>query len=355
LGAASKRTNHVKAIMQMLSGWNGTESYGIPVGNQPSRLLAEAALIDVDEAMLAAEFEFVRFNDDYRILAKSHDQAYRRLAFLADILYRIHGLTLQPQKTTVLAQDDYAARSRITPERRELDELYAKFQGLIDELGLSSWYEAIDYNDLDDRQRALVDSLNLQDLFDGEVNSESPDFAVIRFVLRRLGQLNDASIAHKLIDHLDQIYPVFPDIINYLSNLRDLDRTECTRIGNLVLEALENSIVSELEYHRMWGLDLFAGSTRWDHADKFFRMLGEAGDPAVRRKLILAMGRAHQRHWFQTRWRELFSESPWPKRALIAAASCLAADARKHWYNSIESRLDPLELAVMRWAKANPF
>jgi hypothetical protein len=113
-----------------------------------------------------------------------------------------------------------------------------------------------------------------------------------------------------------------------LSSLRDLDRTECTRIGNLVLEALENSIVSELEHHRMWGLDLLAGSTRWDHADKFFRMLGEAGDPAVSRKLILAMGRAHQRHWFQTRWRELFSESPWPKRTLIAAASCFSCKMR---------------------------
>jgi|SRR6266446_1580111 len=79
----------------------------------------------------------------------------------------------------------------------------------------------------------------------------------------------------------------------------------------------------------------------------------EAGDPAVHRKLILAMGRAHQRHWFQTRWRDLFSESPWPKRALIAAASCLAADARKHWYNSIESWFDSLELAVMRWAESS--
>jgi hypothetical protein len=30
-------------------------------------------------------------------------------------------------------------------------------------------------------------------------------------------------------------------------------------------------------------------------------------------------------------------------------------DARKHWYKSIEERLDPLELAAARWAKANPF
>jgi hypothetical protein len=54
-------------------------------------------------------------------------------------------------------------------------------------------------------------------------------------------------------------------------------------------------------------------------------------------------------------WRNLFNEPPWTRRALIAAASCLATDARKHWYKSIEARLDAVELAVMRWAKQNPF
>jgi hypothetical protein len=353
--AATARSNHVRAIMHLLSGWNGTESFGIPVGNQPSRLLAEAVLIDVDEAMLAAGVEFVRFNDDYRILAGSHGEAYRRLASLADVLYRNHGLTLQPQKTTVVSRNEYITRSQESPEERELDSLYTRFQQLIDDLGLSDWYEEIDYADLTDAQQALVDSLNLQELIREELLKESPDFAVIRFVLRRLGQLGDASLADEILDHIEEIYPVFPDIIKYLSNLRDLDGDEFARIGGRVLDSLQHSILSELEYHQMWGMDLFAASTRWNHSDRFFRMLGAAQNPVIRRKLILAMGRTHQRHWFQTQWRNLFNESPWPRRAFIAAASCLPVDARKHWYSSIAGRLDPLEAAVMKWARANPF
>jgi len=115
--------------------------------------------------MLAAGAKFVRFNDDYRMPAGRHAEGYRRLASLADVLYRNHGLTLQPQKTMVLSRDDYAKRSQRSPEERELDSLYVKFQQLVDDLGLSSWYEEINYQDLDDNQRALVDSLNLQDLF----------------------------------------------------------------------------------------------------------------------------------------------------------------------------------------------
>ncbi|MGO9269386.1 MAG: RNA-directed DNA polymerase [Terriglobia bacterium] len=354
LNVSTLKTNHVTAIERLLSGWNGTESFGIPVGNQPSRVLAETHLIDVDEALLAAGVKFIRYNDDYRIFADSHAKAYRHLAFLADVLYRSRGLTLQLQKTTVLAAEEFKKRFLSSPEQSEVESRAATFQQLVDELGLNP-YDAIDYASLNPAQKEKVDSLNLKGLLREEASRSSPDFMVIRFVLRRMAQLGDASLADELLNDLDRLYPAFADIIQYLQKLHNLTVGEYQRIGGRVLDALEKSIVSELDYHRVWGLDLFSGSTQWNHADRCFQMLGEARDPAVRSKLILAIGRAHQRHWFQAQWRNLFSEAPWPRRALIAAASCLAQDARKHWYNSIESRLDRLETAVMRWAKSNPF
>ena len=53
----------------------------------------------VRAALLAKGITFIRYNDDYRMFASSHSEAYRHLAFLADVLYKNHGLTLQPQKT----------------------------------------------------------------------------------------------------------------------------------------------------------------------------------------------------------------------------------------------------------------
>lgn len=355
LSACTSKANHVRAIMNLLSGWNGTETFGIPVGNQFSRLLAEALLIDVDSALLAGGVTFIRYNDDYRIFASDHAEAYRHLAFLADVLYKNHGLTLQPQKTKVLTRSVFRKRFGTSPEQREFDSMVDKFEQLIEELELSDSYEPIDYDDLNEDQQALIDSLNLQQLFLEEAEADSPDFMLLRFVLRRMAQIGDSSLADSIFDKLDKVYPAFPYIVEYLKSLRDLEEEDYHRIGGKVLDALESSIISELEFHRMWGLDLFSASTQWNHSERFFRMFGSANDEVTRRKLILAMGRAHQRHWFQTQWRNLFNEGPWPKRALIAAASCLPADGRKHWYKSIASRLDPLETAVMKWAKANPF
>lgn len=122
-----------------------------------------------------------------------------------------------------------------------------------------------------------------------------------------------------------------------------------------MLSLLTSSVVSELAYYRMWILDLFVHSREWDNEGEFFALYASESDPACRRNLILAMGRAHQAHWFQSQWRTPFDQPHWPRRALLAGASCMPSDARKHWYKSIEPQLDLLEKAVMRWARQNPF
>jgi len=341
--------------MRLLAGWNGNESYGIPIGSGPARLLAEATLIDVDEALLANQIAFVRFNDDYRLFAESYAEAYRHLAFLADVLHRNHGFTLQREKTFLLETAEFQKRYLDTPAGKEAESLRDRFGVLVKELDLSNPYEPIDYDALDAKQKALVDSLNLSQLLEDELAAPQPEYSIVRFVLRRFAQLADDSIVDTLLDNLDDLHPVFPDVIRYLLALHHLPETRRHELGGKILDLLEDSVVSELAWHRMWALELFAQGTDWNQAARFMGLLADSRDLFVRRKLILALGRAQQRYWFQSHWRDLFDESSWPRRALLAAGSCMPTDARKHWYKSVEDRLDLLELAVMKWARANPF
>jgi hypothetical protein len=91
--AACGGTGHARAILKLLEQWNYGVSYGIPVGPNPSRLLAELAICDVDQALLSEGFSFIRFVDDFHIFCKSERQAYEALAFLARVLHENHGLT----------------------------------------------------------------------------------------------------------------------------------------------------------------------------------------------------------------------------------------------------------------------
>jgi hypothetical protein len=355
LEAATTKRNHTKAIHHLLSGWNGTETFGIPVGSAPARLLAETCIADVDAALLARDTDFIRYNDDYRIFARSHEDAYRSLSLLADTLYRNHGLTLQQRKTDILSVAEFRKRYLSLPARVELESLKSKFTELIESAGLDNPYEPIDYDDLDDDQKELVDGLNLLGLLEEQLRGEGEiDIPTVRFVLRRLGQLGNIEAAEIALDCLDRLHPVLPAFVEYLLEL-DLDKAAKQHLGKRVISLMTDSLVSDLEYHRVWSLEPFARSADWDNEGAFLGLLGRASDPGTRRQLILALGRSAQRHWFQSQWRTPFDEQDWPRRAVIAAASCLPTDARKHWYKSIESRLDPLELAVMKWARSAPF
>jgi hypothetical protein len=345
----------VTAIRKLLEGWNETESHGIPVGSAPSRLLAEITISDVDEALIAHGINYIRYSDDYRIFCKSYSEAFRQLALLAQILYENHGLTLQPQKTSIYTTNNFRRVFVSSPEDKELEELRERFATLLDELGLSDPYEDINYDDLTEEQKEIVDSLNLQGLFLLEVDKHDPDLGILRFVLRRLGQLGDNCLVETIFEKIEVLHPIFSEIITYFSNLRHLSSEPRTALAQRLLLLLDDSFIRELPFFRMWTFSLFSRSREWDNERRFLQLLNSSNDLFSRRELILAMGRAHHRHWFQSQWRHLFDEASWPRRALLAAASCLPSDARGHWYRSISPRLDILEKAVVQWAKQNPF
>ena len=70
-------------------------------------MLAEALLIDVDSTLRSLQIEFIRFADDYVILAKNVEDAEYGIRALAETLYLNHGLTLQTAKTRIRTSKEY--------------------------------------------------------------------------------------------------------------------------------------------------------------------------------------------------------------------------------------------------------
>ncbi|MFL5339140.1 MAG: RNA-directed DNA polymerase [Gemmataceae bacterium] len=294
LQACGVGDNETKVIMRCLHGWNGSESYGIPVGAAASRVLAEATLIDVDEALLAQQSQFKQFNDDYRIFCTSYTDAYRSLAFLADVLFKAHGLTLQGQKTAILTRDDFTERYLRTFEDRTLNHLGAHFHEFLDSLGLANPYEPIVYSELKPSQQAAVDQLNLAGVFREEIRSDAgPDHGLLKFVLARLGQLGDPCVANEALDKIEELHPILPEIVEYLRLVGPaLSESERSGLGRRMLDLLGKSVASCLEFDRGWILSLFVNDSSWGNSSRFFPMLGGLNDQPSRRKLILALGRS---------------------------------------------------------------
>ena len=87
----------VNLIDKLLLFWSGRNSYGLPVGSNASRILAEAELITVDNYLIQHGVKFCRFVDDYRIFARSASEANESLERLVFALER-EGLFLNSGK-----------------------------------------------------------------------------------------------------------------------------------------------------------------------------------------------------------------------------------------------------------------
>jgi Reverse transcriptase (RNA-dependent DNA polymerase) len=70
---------HATLLKRLVNRWAGTYSFGVPVGSAGSRLLAEATLGDIDQALLSERLRYVRYSDDFRFFCKTESDAYKSL------------------------------------------------------------------------------------------------------------------------------------------------------------------------------------------------------------------------------------------------------------------------------------
>jgi len=352
------KLDHAKALGKILNQWNFSVSYGIPVGPAASRLLAERAIVDVDAALLSEKFVYCRFVDDFRIFCKDERTAYESLAFLANVLFENHGLTLQQHKTRIMKREDFEKAIQRSEKEHEGKTLTQQFDELLKEIGVTSPnpYEPIDVTSLTEDQKKKVDALNLVGILKEQATSTTEiDQLITKFVLRRLGQIDDPTAVTLVLDNIVTLYPVFKDVLGYLVAVKKISAEERHKVGATLLDLIDSSTIGHLEYHRCWILNAFTRNREWNNDDRFAALYQRYSDQFTRRELIAALGRAHQEHWFKTIKRNYDQFGPWEKRAFIAAASSLPGDEGHYWYKSVFPRLDELEQAVCKWAEKNPW
>ncbi|MBS1155131.1 MAG: hypothetical protein H6R07_1055 [Proteobacteria bacterium] len=128
-------------INELLLFWSGRDSYGIPVGSNASRILAEAALIEIDNFLISHKIAYCRFVDDFRIFAPDSATAHKWLALLVDRLSK-EGLFLNTNKTvikdvSIISEDDADKKpeetetTRETENKHEISRIIRGYSGLI--------------------------------------------------------------------------------------------------------------------------------------------------------------------------------------------------------------------------------
>jgi hypothetical protein len=347
---------HAKALKDLISHWAGAYSYGIPVGSAASRLIAEVTISDIDQLLLSEGTHYVRYSDDFRIFCSSEAEAYKYLTLIARSLFENHGLTLQQNKTKIVSVDTFRKVYLRENDKRELDTLSERFYELLSNIGIEDTYGEIDYDALLPEYQQAIDELNLASILNEQLNEEELDISLVKFLLRRLGQLGSVEPIELIFDNFSKFVPVIRETMEYLLRLDSLDAPKKVALGKRLISIYkdESSSASCLEYARMYMLRPFAVDREWNSEDQYVKLFNETPDEFSKRELLLAMGRSKQHFWFRSRKQYLQEMTPWIRRAFIYSASCLPADEFKHWIRGIDGQLDNVERAIATWAKKNP-
>lgn len=352
--AISLKANHVQAIKKCFSQLNGSVSYGIPVGQAASRLLAELVLDDVDRGLQGEGLNHCRFVDDFRIFCKTEKEALAALATLANLLFENHGLTLQQHKTRIITTELFQRQILGDGDHQEVSGLSDQFNEILANLDISNPYDEFNFDELDDDIKEQIRRMNLEAILETHLEEiDEIDISLVRFLLKRLTAIGSQDIVDCLIKNIHKLYPVVKEVMIYFQTV-ELPQETKHQIGSQLLDICKDSIVGHLEYNKMWIINTFTHDNEWNNTESFTKLYTELTDQYTQRELLLAMGRAGLDHWFRPRRRYASELTPWLKRAFLAAASCLPGDQAQHWYRSLP-KLDLLESVVSKWATANRF
>ena len=82
-------------------------SFGLPVGGQCARILAEVMMTPIDRSLSDSGIIWHRYVDDFTLICSSQQDAYKALSVLSHALAD-YGLSLNRTKTTILSGKHYS-------------------------------------------------------------------------------------------------------------------------------------------------------------------------------------------------------------------------------------------------------
>ncbi len=174
--AASNSTIALQ-IDRILNKLSAGRSFGLPVGGQCARVLAEVMMTPIDQSLSDAGIVWHRFVDDFTLICASQQDAYAALSTLSHSLAD-YGLSLNRTKTTILSAKHYT--DYIAAQLGHDEDASLALREL--DLHFDPYSDAAqrDYEDL----RKSFEKIDIQFLLDLEKEKSQPD----NFVLAQIGR-----------------------------------------------------------------------------------------------------------------------------------------------------------------------
>lgn len=191
---ADAKSTVATQIDRILNKLASGRSFGLPVGGQCARILAEVMMTPIDQALTDAGIIWHRYVDDFTLICTSRQQAYKALSELSSTLAD-YGLSLNRTKTTTLSAKHYI--DYVAAQLGEGEDASADLRDLDLHFDPYSDTAQVEYEKLKDSFKKI----DVQFLVDLEKEKSQPDSFVVAQISRAL-KFQEPKIAAQLCDTL---------------------------------------------------------------------------------------------------------------------------------------------------------
>ena len=342
-------------IMQLIQHFSNNTSYGLPVGGPAARLLSELLLNRTDRLLRSHGIKFCRFADDYHLFASSVEDAHRALLFLSEKLLRNEGLSLQKSKTRLLSAKEFISTSEFSDETEHLAANTLEARRFIT---VSLRFDPYSPTAVDDYHtlRREVTKYDIVGMLQRELQKTRVHSALTKKLVSAVKYLElpfKENVALSLLDNLDVLAPVLPNVMILLKEIFDElgDRTQRAICASLRAVIVAGSFLMQIELNLSYVLRVLACKRESETEELLVQIYTQTTSSLIKRDIIAILARWRVAYWLSDLKGYFYGLGDWEKRAFIVASYVLG-DEGKHWRTSVKERLTPIEELFRVWAQS---
>ena len=345
LNNAAGKHGAVRYIRKSIKKVRMKQSFGLPIGGSASRLLAELALSDIDNALSKEGIFATRFVDDFRIFLNDDQDPSAVLGFLAHHLGTNEGLTLNEAKTKICPRIDFL---------NNVNELVTDISQMDEDISLESFASEIYFDD--DPDPADIEQLGTLDLL-GFLRSEMQEthynVGRVRMIFRALKITKPIESVDFIKENFFQLC-VFAKEVVLLMEALDEKYNQCfLDFSSVVISCITSQTVSNVQLIRTWLMEIFVRGLVPINTQQL-KTIEIFSSDLDRRQLHIIRYRIGMDYYFRNNKSRAPHMSSFELPIFIHAASCLPKDEYEIFISTLGDEFSYATGALyLDWIKKN--
>ncbi|MFW9262017.1 RNA-directed DNA polymerase [Nostoc sp. CALU 546] len=372
----------IKWIISLLESTTAGVSRGVPIGPHAIHLIAESAMIPIDNSLSSIGIKFMRFADDILVFCDSPNSAKQALASIASTLDKQQRLMLQRHKTKFYKASEFRALCRSMVEDRPISFAEDRVLKIVRKYSGDNPYATLSYNVISDEDwkaisgniissiikdymgknryvtsmikqfiESFAPSLIVQKFSSqfSNLGQKEVDYIRLRWFYRRLTQIGHPGAIDISLENIANLAPCFSNICIYLSSVQSIEPEKWIIIGEKLLNLLESNEVQGNEYFRLSILSLFTKNQYINHFSALARQY-TSSEPFARREILLSAKQNAAFDWLREYKESYQTMDVWQQIAYIYTCSGFPKDEKKYFLNRLTLNR-PFEIVLAKWAK----